>query len=174
MLHAALRTALAATLFLAACGEDSEDDPGASIFAGSMTGANTATLAGDAVFGVTLDDAAKAAGFSIVLGGGRAPARIALFAYTTPRPRVGTYEIVAPNFPAGSDTVFQGSLTYVVGGTIEAYEIRGGSIDLTMANHNRATGTVEFRAIRTSPDDGAEIVINGSFDAAQIPQVFPQ
>jgi hypothetical protein len=174
MLRAALRTALAATLFLAACGEDTEDEPGTSTFSGAMTGVHDAALTGDAVFGVTLDQSANASGFSIVLGGLPSPARIALFAYTTPRPRVGTYEIVAPDFPAGSDTVFQGSLTYAVGGNLEKYEIRGGTITLDMANHSRATGTFDFRAERTSPDDHAQIVITGSFDAAQIPQVFPQ
>jgi hypothetical protein len=61
MLRIALRSALAATVLLAAC-SDSEDEPGASIFTGEMTGSYTASLVGEAVFGVTLDDNAKAAG----------------------------------------------------------------------------------------------------------------
>lgn len=173
MPRAALRTLLAAALLLAACGDDTEDQAGISVFAGDISGAYSAPLAGRAVFGVTLDGAANAAGFSLVLGQG-GDARIALFAYTTPKPRVGTYEIVAPNAPAGADTVFQGSLTYTAGGSLEVFEIRGGTITLTQASHNRTTGSLELRAERTTPADGAEIFISGSFDAAQIPQVFPQ
>jgi hypothetical protein len=67
-----------------------------------------------------------------------------------------------------------GTLSYLVGGALEQFEIRGGSITLTRANHNRASGTVEFRAERTSPANGAQVVITGSFDAGQVPQVFPQ
>jgi len=172
MLRAALRTALAATLILAACGDDSEDEPGAAIFAANMTGAYATPLAGKAVFGVTLNDAAKGSGFSLVLGDGR-PVRIALFAYATPTPRPGTYEIVGPGVSAGSDTVFSGFLTYLAGTAIDSFQVTGGTVTLQRANHNRAAGTFELSAARTSPDDGAQVFISGSFDAGQIPQVFP-
>ena len=172
MLRATLRTALAATIVLAACGEDTEDEPGRSLFAGTMTGVYAAPVAGKAVFGVTLDDAANGSGFSLVLGEGGA-ARIALFAYATPTLRSGTYEIVAPAFDAGSDTVFTGFLTYNAGASLDSFEIRGGSITLTRTNHNRTSGLFELRAERTSPADGAQLTINGTFDAGQIPQVFP-
>ena len=171
MLRTALRTALAATLLLAACSDD-EDEPGASVFIGEMTGAYTASLSGEAVFGVTLDDAAKAAGSALILGGG-GPLRIVLFGYTTAKPRAGTYEIVAPDSPASSDTVFQGSISYRVAGASQAYEIRSGSITFTLINHNRVTGRLDLRAERTFPADGAQISIIGTFDAGQIPQVFP-
>ena len=173
MLRNALRTALAATVLLAACGDDTEDEPGASVFIGEMTGAYTASLTGEAVFGVTLDDAAKAAGSALIMGGG-SPLRIVLFGYSTARPRAGTYEIVAPDDPTSPDTVFQGSISYQVAGQSQAYEIRGGSITFTLVNHNRATGILDLRAARTFPADGAQIFISGSFDAGQIPQVFPQ
>ena len=172
MLQVALRAALAAAVLLAAC-SDSEDEPGASIFTGEMTGAYTTSLVGDAVFGVTLDDNAKAAGTALILGQG-SPVRIVLFGNTTSRPRAGDYEIVAPSSPASSDTVFQGSLTYLVGGVSQAYEIRSGIITFTRVNHNRVTGSLELRAEQTSPADGAQVFISGSFDAGQIPQVFPQ
>ena len=174
MLRAALVTALAATLLVAACSDDGEDQPGSNTFSAQMTGTYTAVLGGDAEFGVTLDDAAKASGFALILGGGTAAARIVLFAYTAPKPRAGTYEIVAPDSPAGSDTVFSGALTYDAGSGLETFQIRGGTITLDRANHNRTAGTFDFRAERTSPADGAQIFISGTFDAAQIPQVFPQ
>ena len=172
MLRTALRTALAATLLLAACSDD-EDEPGASVFIGDMTGAYTASLSGEAVFGVTLDDAADAAGSALIMGGG-SPLRIVLFGYTTPKPRVGTYEIVAPGSPASSDTVFQGSISYRVAGASQAYQIRSGSITFTRVNHNRVTGSLNLHAEQTSPADSAQISILGLFDAGQIPQVFPQ
>ena len=172
MLRFALRAALAATVLLAAC-SDSEDEPGASIFTGEMTGSYSASLVGKAVFGVTLDDKAKAAGTALILGQG-SPVRIVLFGNTTSRPRAGDYEIVASNTAASSDTVFHGSLTYVVNGEPQAYEIRSGLISFTRVNHNRVTGSLELRAEQTSPANGAQIVIRGSFDAGQIPQVFPQ
>jgi hypothetical protein len=172
MLRAALRAVLA-TLLLAACTDDAEDQSGLSVFAGNISGTYSAPLAGRAVFGVTLDDAANAAGFSLVLGEGGA-ARIALFAYTTPKPRVGTYEIVAPGSPATSDTVFQGSLTYIVNDSVQAFEIHGGTITLDQAGHNRTAGSFELQARRIRPADNAEVSIEGTFDAAQIPQVFPQ
>ena len=172
MLRAALRTALAATLVLAACGEDSEDEAGASTFSGDMTGVYAAPIAGHAVFGVTLDAAARGDGFSLVLGEG-GPARIALFAFAAPTVRAGSYEIVAPDFNAGSDTVFTGSLTYNTGATIDSFQVRSGSITLRRANHNRTAGSFTLRAERTSPADGAQLFIEGDFDAAQIPQVFP-
>jgi len=172
MLRTALRTALAATLLLAACGDDAQDEPGASVFTGEMTGAYTASITGEAVFGVTLDDAADAAGSALIMGGG-SPLRIVLFGYTTPKPRVGTYEIVAPGSPASSDTVFQGSISYRVAGASQAYQIRSGSITFTRVNHSRATGTLNLSAERIFPADGAQISIIGSFDAGQIPQVFP-
>jgi hypothetical protein len=173
MMRTALGAALAASLLLAACGDDIEDEPGTSTFTGNMTGAFVTPIAGPAVFGVTLDASANAGGFSLVLGDSSA-ARIALFAYTTPRPRAGTYEIVAPGFPAGSDTVFTGTMTYNVGGLQQQFEIRGGSITLARANHNRASGYFEVHAERTRPADGAQVSITGTFDAGQIPQVFPQ
>ena len=172
MLRTALRTALAATLLLAACGDDAQDEPGASVFTGEMTGAYTASITGEAVFGVTLDDAADAAGSALIMGGG-SPLRIVLFGYTTPKPRVGTYEIVAPGSPASSDTVFQGSISYRVAGASQAYQIRSGSITFTRVNHNRVTGRLDLRAERTFPADGAQISIIGTFDAGQIPQAFP-
>jgi len=172
MLRIALRTALAATVFLAAC-SDSEDEPGSSIFSGEMTGDYTAALVGEAVFGVTLDDNAQAVGTALILGEG-SPVRIVLFGNTTSRPRAGVYAIVAPSSPASSDTVFQGSLTYLVGGVSQAYEIRGGSITFTRVNHNRVTGRLNLHAEQTSPADSAQISILGMFDAGQIPQVFPQ
>jgi hypothetical protein len=70
--------------------------------------------------------------------------------------------------------VFHGSLTYVVNGESQAYEIRSGLISFTRVNHNRVTGSLELLAEQTSPANGAQIVIRGSFDAGQIPQVFPQ
>jgi hypothetical protein len=57
--------------------------------------------------------------------------------------------------------------------TVDSFEIRGGSITLTRTNHNRTSGLFELRAERTSPADGAQLSINGTFDAGQIPQVFP-
>lgn len=173
MMRTALGAALAASFLLAACGDDIEDEPGTSTFTGSMTGAYAAALAGPAVFGVTLNAASNAAGFSLVLGDSTA-ARIALFAYTAPKPRAGTYEIVAPGVTAGSDTVFNGTMTYNVGGARQQFEVRGGSISLIRANHNRTTGTFEFRAERTQPADGTQVFITGVFDAGQIPQVLPQ
>lgn len=172
MLRAALRTALAATLVLGACGDDSEDQPGASAFVGDVTGAYATELGGRAVFGVTLDDAANGSGFSLVLGEND-PARIALFAYATPQPRAGTYAIVGPGVSAGSDTVFSGFLTYTVGTTIDTFQVTGGSITLLRANHNRTVGSFNLSAERTTPADSAMVSISGSFDAGQIPQVFP-
>ena len=173
MLRAAVPTVLVATLLLAACSDDTEDQSGLSVFAGNISGVYTGPIAGRAVFGVTLDGSANASGFSLVLGEGGA-ARIALFAYTTPTPRVGTYEIVAPGTAATADTVFQGSLTYAVGAIPQVFEIRGGSITLTQASHNRTIGDFVLTAQRTRPADNAEVTITGTFDAAQIPQVFPQ
>ena len=151
-----------------------EDEPGASVFIGEMTGAYTASLTGEAVFGVTLDDAANAAGSALIMGGG-SPLRIVLFGYTTARPRAGTYEIVAPDAArrARIPCSRAPSATWSPAQS-QAYEIRGGSITFTRVNHNRVTGSLELRAERTLPADGAQIFISGSFDAGQIPQVFPQ
>lgn len=171
-LRSVVHAGLAATMLLAACGDDSEDQPGSATYTGTMTGVVSSSLEGPAVFGVTLDNGANAGGFSLVLGDS-SEVRIALFTYTAPKPRAGTYEIVAPNFPAGSDTVFTGTVSYHLQGPVaQLFEIRGGTITLSRANHNRTTGTFELRAERTTPADRAEVFISGSFDAGQIPQVF--
>jgi hypothetical protein len=169
-----MRAVVAASLLLAACGDDSGNEPGTGTFTGEITGALTATIAGEAVFGVTLDDGSNAVGLALILGEG-GQARIFLASTSTPRPLAGTYNIEAPGFPAGSDTVFAGTVGVVVGGALEQYETRGGTIVLTRSAFNGVAGTFQLRAVRTFPccdPTPVEIVVTGTFDAAQINQVF--
>jgi hypothetical protein len=173
MMRTTLRAAVAASLFLAACGED-EDEPGTSTFTGDISGTHTESVSGEAVFGVTVDDGSNAVGLALILGEGGA-ARIFLASTNTPRPPVGTYDIVAPGFDAGNDTVFAGTVGYVVDRVLENYETTGGTITLTRSAFNGVTGTFELQALRTSPccdPTPVEVVITGTFDAAQIDQVF--
>lgn len=169
-----MQTVVAASLFLSACGDDTGNEPGTSTFAGEITGVHTASVAGEAVFGVTVDDGSGAVGLALILGEGGA-ARIFLASTSTPRPPAGTYDIEAPGFPAGSDTVFAGSVGFVVNGALEVFETRGGTITLTRSAFNGVAGTFELRAVRTSPccdPTPVQIFITGTFDAAQINQVF--
>ena len=162
------------SLLLASCDDDTGNEPGTSTFNGEMSGAYSATLTGEAVFGVILGNGVKSSGFALILGDGGA-ARILLTTTSTPVPPVGTYEIVAPGFPAGADTVFTGTLGYTVGGVLEEFEISGGSITLSRSTHDAVIGNFELGAVRTSPccdPAPVEIFITGTFDAAQIPQVF--
>lgn len=165
---------VAGSLLLASCGDDTDIEPGAGTFTGEMTGAYAATLDGQAQFGVIEDASGTATGFALVLGDGSV-ARILLTASNTPEPPARTYEIVAPGFPVGSDTVFKGSIAYLVNGAVEEFEARGGTVSLTLSAHNTAAGTFELRAERTSPccdPAPVQVVITGTFDAAQFPQVF--
>ena len=164
---------VAGSLLLAACGEDIDAPPATSIFNGEMSGAYTGTLDGEAVFGITQDAGGNSNGFALILGDGGA-ARIFLRISGTGKPPIGTYEIVAPGAPA-SDAVFRGTVGYAVNGALEQYEVRGGTITLTRRTHEAATGSFELRAERTSPccdPAPVQIVITGTFDAGQIPQVF--
>jgi len=174
MMHSALRALVAGSLLLAACGDDGQNEPGTGTFAADMTGAYTAALSGQAQFGVTLDNGFNAAGLALVLGDSGA-ARIFLVSSATPRPLAGTYAIVASGLPATSDTVFTGTLGYVVNGAQQGFEIRGGTITLTRSAQNGVAGNFEFTAVRTTPccdPSPVQVVIAGTFDAAQFPQVF--
>jgi hypothetical protein len=174
MMRSALHALVAGSLLLAACGDDGQNEPGTATFAAEMTGAYTAALSGQAQFGVTVDNGFSAVGLALVLGDSGV-ARIFLTTSTTPRPLAGTYAIVAPGFPAGKDTVFTGTLGYMVNGAPEVFLARGGTITLTRSAHNGVAGTFEFTAVRTSPccdPAPVQVVITGTFDAAQFPQVF--
>jgi hypothetical protein len=174
MTRTPLRMLLAGSLLLVACGDDGQNEPGTGTFAADMTGAYTAVLSGQAQFGVTLDDGFRAAGLALVLGDSSA-ARIFLVSSATPRPLAGTYAIVAPGLPATSDTVFTGTLGYVANGALQGFEIRAGTITLTRSAQNGVAGTFELAAVRTSPccdPAPVQVVIAGTFDAAQFPQVF--
>lgn len=168
MLRNTLRVLVAGSLFLGACGGDDQDAPGTSTFNGAMTGAYTATLGGQAVFGVTLDDKNVGSGFALILGDGGA-ARIFLTTAATTNPAVDTFEIVANDFTADNDTVWTGTVG-IAGVTNEQFEIRGGTITLDRSNHNGVSGNFELRAQSTSGT--GQVFITGSFDAAQINQEF--
>lgn len=173
MMRTTLRAVAAASLLLTACGDD-QDEPGTNTFTGEISGAYTEAISGEAVFGVTVDDGSNAVGLALILGEGGA-ARTFLASTSTPRPPVGTYEIVPPDFDAGSDTVFAGTVGYVADRVLQTYETRGGTITLTRSAFNGVTGTFELRAVRTSPccdPTPVQIFITGTFDAAQIDQVF--
>jgi hypothetical protein len=173
MMRTTMRTVAAASLLLAACGDDTGTEPGTSTFAGEITGAHTASVAGEAVFGVTVDDGSNAVGLALILGEGGA-ARIFLASTRTPRPLVGTYDIDPPNFVAGNDTVFAGTIELVVNGAVEQFETRSGTITLTRSAFNGVAGTFQLRANRTSPccdPTPVQVFITGTFDAAQINQV---
>lgn len=169
MLHNTLRVLVAGSLLLGACGGDDQDAPGTSTFNGEMTGAHTATLGGQAVFGVTLDDKNIGSGFALILGDGGA-ARIFLTTPATTSPAVDTFEIAANDFTADNDTVWTGTVDYMAGGADEQFEIRGGTITLDRSNHNGVSGTFELRAQSTS--SAGQVFITGSFNAAQINQEF--
>jgi len=167
------RAIVAGSLLLAACADETKNEPGTSTFIGEMSGAYSTTLEGEAVFGVVLGDGINSSGFALILGDG-GDARILLTTPSTPKPPVGTYDIVAPG-SSRTDTVFKGTMAYTVGGTLEEFAIQGGSITLARSTHNAVTGNFEFRAERTSPCCGpvpVQVFITGTFDAAQIPQVF--
>ncbi len=173
MMRTTMRTVAAASLLLMACGDDTGNEPGTSTFAGDITGAHTASVAGEAVFGVTVDDGSNAAGLALILGEGGA-ARIFLASTSTPRPLAGTYDIESPTFPAGKDTVFGGTVGLVVGGALEEYATRSGTITLTRSAYNGVAGNFELRAVRTSPccdPTPVQIVVTGTFNAAQISQI---
>jgi hypothetical protein len=173
MMRTTIRAVTAASLLLAACGDDTGNEPGTNTFTGAISGAHTAAISGEAVFGVTTDDGSNAVGLALILGEGGA-ARIFLASTSTPRPPGGTYDIEAPRLPAGSDTVFAGTVGYVVNGALELYETRGGTITLTRSAFNGVAGTFELRAVRTSPccdPTPVQIFVTGTFDAAQINQV---
>jgi len=173
MMRTTMRTVAAASLLLAACGDDTGNEPGTSTFAGEISGAHTVSVSGEAVFGVTLDDGSNAVGLALILGEGGA-ARLFLASTTTPRPKVGTYDIERPGFPGGSDTVFAGNVGLVVNGALEGYDTRSGTITLTRSAYNGVAGSFQLRAVRTSPccdTTPVQIFISGTFDAAQISQV---
>lgn len=169
-----IRVALAGTFLLAACNGDSPGAPGASVFEGEVTGAYAATLSGDAMFGVTIDDAGNGNALALILGDGSV-ARIVLVSTATPKPLPGTYEILPSGLAPAEDTVFTGTVGLIAGGVPQEYEVRGGSITLVRSNHNAVTGQFELRALRTSPLEPvpAQIFITGTFNAAQIPQEYP-
>ena len=173
MMRTTMRTVAAASLLLAACGDDTGNEPGTSIFTGEITGVHTASVAGEAVFGVTLDDGSNAVGLALILGEGGPRASFSRQP-APPDPPVGTYDIESPTFPAGSDTVFGGTIGFVVNGALEQFETRSGTITLTRSAYNGVAGTFELRAVRTSPccdPTPVQIFITGTFDAAQISQV---
>jgi hypothetical protein len=173
MMHATMLTVAAASLLLAACGDNSGNEPGTSDFAGEITGAHTTSVSGEALFGVTLDDGSRAVGLALILGEGGA-ARIFLASTTTPRPLIGTYDVERPGFPGGNDTVFAGTVGLVVNGALEGYETRSGTITLTRSGYNGVAGNFQLRAVRTSPccdTTSVQIFISGTFDAAQISQL---
>ena len=165
---------VAGSLLLASCGDDTGIEPGTGTFNGEMTGAHAKTLDGLAQFGVIEAANGKATGLALILRDGGVT-RVVLTASNTPKPPARTYEIVAPDFPVGSDTVFKGTISYVANGAIEQFEVRGGTITLTLSAHNAVAGSFELRAERIRPccdPAPVEIFISGTFDAAQIPQVF--
>jgi hypothetical protein len=169
-----IRVALAGTFLLAACNGDSPGAPGTSVFEGEVTGAYSATLAGDATFGVTIDDVGNGHALALILGEGSL-ARILLVSTATPKPPPGIYEILPPGFAPAEDTVFTGTVSFLADDVLQQYEVRGGSITLTRSNHNAVTGQFELLALRTSPAEPvpAQIFIAGTFNAAQIPQEYP-
>ncbi len=89
----------------------------------------------------------------------------------TPLP-AGTYDINAASVPDDGTAFFRGTVRYVVGNALEQFEIRGGSITITRSAGNAVIGTIELRAVRTSPccdAEPVEIFIAGSFSATAIP-----
>lgn len=154
-------------LLLAAC--DDAQNPGAgSTFTGSVTGAYEQSVAGEAFHGVVRD--AGTTGYTFVLGDGGS-ARIVLQWPSLARPGgTGAYEIVPKSEPE-PDGKFAGRVLYTVNGALEIYEIRSGQLVLTANGGDAIEGTVELRAVRTSPccdTEPVQLFVTGAFLAKPV------
>lgn len=152
-------------LAVAGCGSDESPDDLAT-FEGVLAGAYSATLDGEALYGIARTGGTTA--FTILLSDG-ADFTITLRYDESAQPGTGTYALGAPDDP---DTgIFRGSVTYVTSGAAEGFEIRSGTVVVTRSVSGDLDGTVDLRAVRTSPccdPAPVEITVTGSFDAAPL------
>jgi hypothetical protein len=166
-MRATLSLLATGALTLAAC--DDAEDPGAgSSFSGNVTGAYEQGVAGEARHGVVRDGGTT--GYSFVLGDG-GPARIVLQWPSLVRPSgTGAYEIVPKSEPE-PDGKFSGRVLFTVNGALEIYEVRSGQLLLTANGGDGIEGTVELRAVRTSPccdTQPVQLFVTGAFLAKPV------
>lgn len=154
---------LIGALALAGCGDDDDRTTGTlGSFEGSITGAITATLGGNAVYGLDQNDdlfelalvnaPVAASPYTIALG---------IIGRTTLPPN-GTYTIGL------SANNINGSL-YVLS-TAEFYYLNGGTMTITTSSENDVRGTFTFTAHHEDATPGTNsITITGSFTAECVP-----
>jgi hypothetical protein len=145
------------------CGEDADD---IATFGGEMTGAFSAPLSGGATYGILRTGGVTT--FTILLGDGGA-ADLTLRYDEDERPEEGTYPIRSPD--DSRTGIFRGTVDHVADGVLNRFDIQDGTVTIERSIDGDLDGTLDLRAVRTSPccdPSPVEVTITGGFDAAPV------
>ena len=157
----------AAGMSLASCGGDDATEPGSASFTATVSGDVSASLSGDAVFGVGLSTGSNT-GWSIWLLEGSFFSDydfIRIDRSSSTAPGVGTFTIIGSSGAGPDDFVAEYEHALDVAGNIEitGYTSVSGSLTITSATADRIVGSFSFTA--SGPGPGRTVTVQGSFNA---------
>ena len=151
-----LGLALVATMAVAGCGGDDDDNPfgpgNMGTFTGTIAGDVSASLSGNAFFSVIDDPSGDYFDLTLTSGPALDPTHILGLIRLGGRPGNGTYQIgdLAANFSGG-----------LIDGAGMPWDITSGSITITSSGVGGVGGTISL----TATDGTNDITITGSFSA---------